>query len=150
MYIVYASGGRMSGWGAPGGFVAVGGAVAAAFLAGGAARPGLLMLPFISLGVFSLSFGRGHLARLLATPVMKFWGEASYSVYMLHGITLQAMGRLLPGTRFAEAGVAERLGVVALYLALLLAPPALTYLWVERPARSYIRGLKLPGETVVR
>ena len=104
-----------------------------------------LTVPLIGLLVLVLAYGRGPIAGFLSRPVMKFLGEASYSLYMLHGILHQVLYKILPPDA-QPAGLAVRIGILFTYALILFIVPIVVYLYVEKPARAGIRKIRIPGE----
>ncbi|MBI4890019.1 MAG: acyltransferase family protein, partial [Acidobacteria bacterium] len=92
-----------------------------------------LFLGILFLGYFALS-SRGPLQRALSWAPLRYFGNMSYSYYLLHGSVLYGISRILP-----RLGVPPELGpaaIVALALAafaLTLPPTAALFLLVERP-----------------
>lgn len=99
------------------------------------------VVPLIGLVTYALARGNGSPSALLAAPVIVFWGEASYSLYMTHAIVAAAGDKIAPLAGFADASAPVRGGVLLAYTGTLLGMAALTYLAVERPARSRLRAV---------
>jgi peptidoglycan/LPS O-acetylase OafA/YrhL len=74
---------------------------------------------------------------VLASPIMLFLGEISYSIYLLHWIMLQASDRI--ETTFEVHGVLALLWFFA-FVALLLSLSTATYYFIEMPTRRLLRG----------
>jgi peptidoglycan/LPS O-acetylase OafA/YrhL len=74
---------------------------------------------------------------VLASPIMLFLGEISYSIYLLHWITLQASDRM--EASFEVHGVLALLWFLA-FVALLLSLSTATYFLIEVPARRLLPG----------
>jgi peptidoglycan/LPS O-acetylase OafA/YrhL len=70
-----------------------------------------------------------------------FLGEISYSLYMTHSIVLIAIAKLLPAARFADAGLAARLGLGLAYAALIGGAAVAMYYAVELPCRKRLSRL---------
>ena len=121
-------------------------ALVAAGLALGAAAAldpdgGLRVLRFVLIGgasyVFTLgALGRpdGWLARGLAWTPLRWFGNMSYSYYLIHGLALNALawavGTLVGGGSY---GVVVHLLALPLAFAVTLVPGALLFLAIERP-----------------
>jgi peptidoglycan/LPS O-acetylase OafA/YrhL len=120
------------------------------------ARPLEYLLPpvFVFL-VYLLAFQQGWLARFLGHPKMVLLGEASYSLYMLHNplwnyfarfqnILLMLIQRHFP-VGLAKPGIETEWNydmtwwTFGLYLVVLTACSILALVYVERPARAYLR-----------
>ncbi|OLV15611.1 acyltransferase [Deinococcus marmoris] len=117
------------------GLLAVVSATALTAIGTGAYWTLLFMTPFI----LGLAYNRGWLARALSTPLADFGGRISYSMYMSHLLLKMVLVKLLPAERFIDAGVVVRLGIVAVYLALVLAVATALYFLIEEPFRKMLR-----------
>ena len=91
--------------------------------------------------IYAIARGRGILSRALASPPVRFWGRASYSLYMTHGLVLMALWKLAPPPAAGTPGL--WLGLAEGFCALSLATIA-TYFFVEEPARRWLRE-RFPG-----
>jgi peptidoglycan/LPS O-acetylase OafA/YrhL len=98
-------------------------------------------IPGFGLLIYALAAGHGPIVRLLQTGIVVFLGEASYALYMTHGVVSMATDRFM--TPAALARVPPALGPVLVvgHLLLLLATASVIYLVVERPSRRYLRQL---------
>lgn len=105
----------------------------------GAAR--LVVVPFFGALIYALARARGILARALGSTPMVFLGEASYALYMTHGLIAEAGARLAPLGSFADATTAIRSAAVIGYVVALLGVAILTYLAVEQPTRRGLRAM---------
>ncbi|WP_162178631.1 acyltransferase family protein [Deinococcus marmoris] len=117
------------------GLLAVASATALTAMGTGAYWTLLFMTPFI----LGLAYSRGWLARALSTSLADFGGRISYSMYMSHLLLKMVLVKLLPAERFAESGLLLRLGIVAVYIALILAVATALYLLIEEPFRKLLR-----------
>ncbi len=100
----------------------------------------LLIAAFVAL-VVALSFERSLTARVLATPVIYWLGEISYSIYLVH-VPIENLVRrpLKAQLNLHHIPHAYSLaGVVPLVITLLVA--TLTFYTVEKPARRAVRSL---------
>jgi peptidoglycan/LPS O-acetylase OafA/YrhL len=88
--------------------------------------------------VYGLAHQRGAVASLLASRFCYYWGEASYSIYLVHWPVIRALRALEPGA-FRTPDPLERAGVIAFYFAVILAVSTITYHLVEAPSRKYLR-----------
>jgi peptidoglycan/LPS O-acetylase OafA/YrhL len=70
-----------------------------------------------------------------------FLGEVSYSLYMTHTLAQKMIYRLLPSSRFESAEPLTRLGVVAVYAAVVIACCLGTYFVVESPSRRFFKSV---------
>ncbi|MEZ5909461.1 MAG: acyltransferase [Hyphomicrobiaceae bacterium] len=124
--------------------------------------PYSLLAPFVFLAaVWVFAFEAGPLSRLLTTRPLQFIGELSYSIYMVHliivvGIAIAAklLVRVTGVNVFVDVTLAEAsqkvisfghpllMDLMALiYLGVVIGVSALTYRYVEIPARRYFNGL---------
>jgi peptidoglycan/LPS O-acetylase OafA/YrhL len=82
----------------------------------------------------------------MSRRVFVFLGAASYALYMIHLpidiIWFHALERF--GVTEASA-LALRIGAVVGVFVACIAASACAYLWIEEPARKFIRKLELPG-----
>jgi peptidoglycan/LPS O-acetylase OafA/YrhL len=88
--------------------------------------------------VYGLAHVRGVVASLLASRFCYYWGEASYSIYLVHWPVIRALRALQPGA-FRTPDPLERAVVIAFYFAVILAVSTITYHLVEAPSRRYLR-----------
>ncbi len=124
--------------------IGVSAAIAALFiLVSGVLRPpldSLACLVPIALLVLALPQLPAPLIRKLAVPPLRFLGDISYSVYLLHPLLLL----FIPGwkERLHHAGLADsgiEWIVYAAAFALLVAGSWLAYRWLELPCRTLLR-----------
>lgn len=118
--------------------VAVGVAAAVAVGTEGDVRDRLLVLTFVPM-VLGLALVDGPVRRVMSVPVLRFLGEASFSLYMTHAIVEMVSRRVLSMEDHAASPLAVRLGIVAVYVAVLAAVAIGTYVVVERPSRDQWR-----------
>ncbi|MBA3774591.1 MAG: acyltransferase [Ramlibacter sp.] len=140
-------------------FVAAAGTTALSFLA-----------PFVfAVAVLVFSVEAGWLSRLLRTPLLKWLGMLSYSIYMTHFIFVLVLPRLvkrlvrqdlwtpmpLPTGQYVMVFGRDNVEGTLLYgavLALTVAFSAFTYRWIETPGRDWtrrwVRGAKPSGATL--
>jgi peptidoglycan/LPS O-acetylase OafA/YrhL len=78
----------------------------------------------------------------LSGRVAQYAGRVSYSLYMTHGMIQIILARALPPERFAGVALSVRIGILAVYTAIVLATAIAAYHWIEVPAREWI--LKYP------
>jgi len=96
----------------------------------------VLALPFLTALIALLAFGRGKIARALARPRMQWLGEISYGIYIIHG----PIWLLLSGIVIATLHVhTSNLALLLAYLTLTVVVAGLSFTYLERPARRYIR-----------
>jgi peptidoglycan/LPS O-acetylase OafA/YrhL len=90
--------------------------------------------------IAALARQAGPVSRILSTRVAVWLGDISYSIYLVHGLILGDWSGIW--LRDARAALPEPLGSLVwlcLILGVTLAVAALTYRFVERPARTLFR-----------
>jgi peptidoglycan/LPS O-acetylase OafA/YrhL len=102
-----------------------------------------LFLLAVGLLILGLSRNDGPLARLLAWAPIFFLGEISYSIYLTHGVAQRVLKIVLPAEHFAASSLAVRAVILLLYVAALFALSLGIYYAVERPARKWLRRIKV-------
>ncbi len=132
--------------------IAAGAAVTGLMLsiwASGKTQDVALVYTFAAL-VLCLARARGPFAAALGSGWIVVLGEASYSLYMTHGIVDLAGQLSLPMADFASASLTVRAVVLLAYGAALGATTAFAYVMVEKPARRWLRARALGGQPVGR
>ncbi len=94
-------------------------------------RPALWMMPWAAFAILTFAEGRGAISRFLSHPACVRLGEISFAFYLVHHTVLLIV------QRFAGDGAFTVLAAFALSLAASLA----LFLWVETPARHWIRSV---------
>jgi peptidoglycan/LPS O-acetylase OafA/YrhL len=95
-----------------------------------------LALPFFALLITLLACGRGSIARAMARPKMLWLGEISYGIYIVHA----PIWLLLSGFAIAAFHVeTTNLALLLAYVLLSVVVAGLSFTYLERPARRYIR-----------
>ena len=88
---------------------------------------------------------RHGIDRPMSGRVFVFLGAASYALYMIHLPIDIVWFHALERVGITEAsGLVVRIGAVAGVFAACIGASALAYLWLEEPARNWIRKLELP------
>jgi peptidoglycan/LPS O-acetylase OafA/YrhL len=105
---------------------------------------GYWLAPALGLLVLCLALDVGPLARVLARGWFVFAGEASYCLYMTHVLLMPGLHGLVSPDDVAGRDVFVRLGVLALYAAVLAAAAVVLYRLVEVPARRRLRSRLQP------
>ncbi len=134
----------------------LGGAIAVMSLAAGWRM--VAIVPLFVLLVALLQSDRGIVARWLASPAPQFLGRISYSIYLTHDFLLTLLSIVVkrvmkvpmaydPATLELAPKVSPWLGdaLVLAALVLTLGVSALTYRFIEEPARLFGRGLVKEG-----
>jgi exopolysaccharide production protein ExoZ len=101
-------------------------------------QPSFAFAPGVAAVMLFLALHRGRAATLLATPVMRVLGDASYSIYMLHSIVLSYVIRQSP---YLPAGLR-----IALAWGLIILLSVAVYHYFEAPARRWIRMTARPNK----
>ncbi len=108
----------------------------AGFNGGEINRMAVLALPFFMVIIVLLASGRGGIARAVASPRMLWLGEISYGIYIVHA----PIWLLLSGFAVAAFHVQTTNPALLLaYLLLTVVVAGLSFTYLERPARRYIR-----------
>lgn len=102
---------------------------------------GIVWAPLFGVLILTLAYQRGPVARVLSSRVAVYWGEASHALYMTHAIVLQVANKAVPDRVWTDNRVV-RLGAIVVVLAAILAVAALTYRFVERPSRRWLRAAR--------
>lgn len=79
--------------------------------------------------------------RLFGSPRAVFWGERSYSIYMLHAVVQIYCNLLLDYFGWTSLGAAQAWVLVAVQAAVVLLASHMAYGFVEVPARNRLRQL---------
>ena len=87
--------------------------------------------PGVAALMFHFARYRGPVTSLIETPIMLMLGEASYSIYMLHGFVLWYVMKQSP---YLPAALR-----IAVAWGLIFGIAAIVYRWFEAPARRLIR-----------
>lgn len=93
----------------------------------------LLFVSFFSLALYSL-FYNGVLSRFFSITWLRWVGNISYSYYLIHGLTLHFVARLMRyviGTQPLPAPLFLLLGVAAMLTTIVVS--ALLFLAIEKP-----------------
>jgi peptidoglycan/LPS O-acetylase OafA/YrhL len=102
-------------------------------------------LPFFAALIGLLAFGRGVVARALAHPRMLWLGEISYGVYIVHWPVWWLLSLLAVSALHLPAS--NPLLFVA-YLAAVLLVAGASFVYLERPARRFIRARWAPPKVI--
>jgi peptidoglycan/LPS O-acetylase OafA/YrhL len=107
-----------------------------------------LVLPAFAIVLLRLAANSGG---FLSGKVGVFWGEASYALYLTHGICQELLERMIKPSHFVNASLVVRCMAAASYAVAIASAAILTYLFVERPARAWMRSLSRdrPGSSVI-
>ncbi|NNL67297.1 MAG: acyltransferase [Myxococcales bacterium] len=89
--------------------------------------------------VYVLASGSGPAMRLFTSAPAVFLGRISYSIYMTHMLVLSGLQRVLPTWQLGELGVLPTLGILFAHALAIVAVAAVSYEWLELPARDALR-----------
>jgi peptidoglycan/LPS O-acetylase OafA/YrhL len=96
-----------------------------------------LVAPLFAALIYGLAHGGGALGSVLSTRPLLLLGEASYAVYILH---LHARPWILRGLKLVAPGLLESPALTfATYVALLVPCCLLVFLYLEAPARDWLK-----------
>lgn len=106
--------------------------------------------------VYVFAGARGSVAQFMQRRPLEKLGEWSYSIYMVHSIfvaVIWAMAKPLGLGRHGAhltANLITEIGVLVVYLAAVIFTSALTYRFVEAPARDYVNSIaaRRPRQTI--
>lgn len=120
--------------------LAVVGAVGTALvaMAMGVGASSFLTLPFVILFVFGCASATGPVLQILGSRPFTYGGKISYSLYMTHFLVLMVVGKVLPWSHFLHASLPLRAGIYVGCLLVCVLVAALTYHFVEEPARRLL------------
>lgn len=117
--------------------------VVATALATAGRSPGPV-IPLFGLLVLALANSPdGAMSRLLGGQRMRFWGQASYGLYLTHALVLTVGAEFIRLELVASAGLPVRLGLLAGYVVAMLVVAAGAYTEIEAPWRRLLRGRRL-------
>jgi peptidoglycan/LPS O-acetylase OafA/YrhL len=97
------------------------------------------VVPLLAIFIYGVAQQQGRFSFVLAGPRMVFWGQVSYSLYMTHSIVRTVLRKALPIMHFEHSSILIRFGLLGLYAICFAGVAALTYLWIEEPARRWLR-----------
>lgn len=91
--------------------------------------------------LIGLAIGGGLPARMLSSRLIKYLGQASYSMYILHVPLLWWYSRYI----WRSHSSASQTSAAILYIAIVIVISAAAFEWVEEPANRLIRRWARPG-----
>ncbi|MEZ5326136.1 MAG: hypothetical protein R3F19_13880 [Verrucomicrobiales bacterium] len=108
----------------------------------GTALPFVLLIPLLALIVHITYVDTDPLARVLSHPILRYLGERSYSIYLIHTIAIEFTYRLLLyPTELSGGGfpLTSRLLTTTGVFVVTLLVSELSYRFFEHPVRDRIR-----------
>lgn len=103
----------------------------------------LFIIPVFSAMILAVSFNQTRLSQFLNLPLMRYLGDRSFSIYLMHGVWFSVFWALMPMIKAALDGGTMNFGFKLLYavsfLALTLLSAHWSYRFVEVGAREYLR-----------
>jgi peptidoglycan/LPS O-acetylase OafA/YrhL len=115
------------------------GALVAFLLGASVGVPDFALVGLLAAAILGAAMSVGLLASVLASRVLVWLGEISYSVYMVHFPILIVARRLLDQQGLGDWPLAARALTLLAMVALVLALAATLFYIVERPARTLLR-----------
>ena len=67
-----------------------------------------------------------------------FWGKVSFSLYMIHDVSILLVYRIFPPQAMAEIGLFAKLIIIGIHFGLIMVLSILTYKLIEVPARRWL------------
>lgn len=98
----------------------------------------VLVVPFIFVTVYMIASDQYFANRFLSLPWVTYVGRVSYSLYMVHGMTLMVFQKLMVNGNYLDATADIRLIFILTYIALTFVLTLMFYHWVEEPARKLL------------
>ncbi len=92
-----------------------------------------LLAPLFVFVIYSLAIMKGVLIRILASKPFVFLGSISYSIYILQYPVLQICEKYIPYLKGRETK-----DIFYVYFIILICCSAITYLFIEKPARVFL------------
>ena len=97
-----------------------------------------LVTPLFGVVILAVAHQRGAIARFLSRPRVVFLGDASYALYLIHGV----VGPWLVWPQaIADAPWILRAALLAIDLTTIVAIAALVHAWIDRPVGRYLAAL---------
>ena len=102
----------------------------------------VIIVPFLFLTVYLIATDQYFLNKFLARPSITYGGRISYSLYMVHGMTILGFHRYLTIGEIAATDTAIKITYILAYLVVTFALTLACYHWVEEPARKALLAFK--------
>ncbi len=105
----------------------------------------MLVYPFLALTVLAAAGSTGPVARFLGSPVMRWGGLISYSLYLTHHLVLIFISRRIVVWQSEGFSEPARLALLVATCAVVIGVAAAVYHLVEEPARRALHRRLAPG-----
>jgi peptidoglycan/LPS O-acetylase OafA/YrhL len=92
--------------------------------------------PIFGVLIFCLSHGSGVLIRVLSSKIMRYLGEVSYSLYLVHDIAITIFEKISPIRHIAATDITTRLAYMAAFIGLVLTISITVHELIEKPCRK--------------
>ena len=103
----------------------------------------VLALPLIALLILSVSRNEGAVRSFLTVPALRWLGEASYSIYLVHvpvrDFGLMVLRRASIDIEKISYTPIQAVGVMIVMIGVVIALSLCTWRWFELPARNYLK-----------
>jgi len=103
------------------------------------------IIPVFALLILAVSYNQARVHTFLNMPALKYLGDISYSIYLMHGIWFMVFWFSLPSlkiaTGMAEMPVVYKLLYIGVFLGLTLVSAHFSYRYVEVAGRKWLRKL---------
>ena len=96
------------------------------------------IVPLLLVIVYGLAFDRGTFYKFFKSKFMMFWGKVSFSLYMIHEVSILVVYRIFPPQAMAEIGLFAKLIIIGIHFGLIMVLSILTYKLIEVPARRWL------------
>jgi peptidoglycan/LPS O-acetylase OafA/YrhL len=105
--------------------------------------PNLAIIYLCGALILLSSLSTGYFGKMLSHKVLFYLGEISYSMYLVHGVLFYNVFNQLTAKLPAQNALMSFLSL-SLLLGITLISAAMTYHWIEKPAREFIRNRLTP------
>ncbi|PSB21089.1 hypothetical protein C7B61_01670 [filamentous cyanobacterium CCP1] len=102
----------------------------------------LLVIPFVALLIYGLAWDKGEIVQFFKSKSMMYWGYTSYALFMTHPICLLILRKVFPLKDSDSSNIILLFFILIIYLFLISLIARITYIWLEEPARDWMRGKK--------
>jgi peptidoglycan/LPS O-acetylase OafA/YrhL len=109
------------------------------FVGASTGLPDFALVALLAVVIFAVANSSGLLSALLGNPPVRWLGEVSYSIYMVHFPVLLVLRRLFESFGYARWSSTGQALAFFVSIGVVIAAAALVYYAVERPARLRLR-----------